>query len=211
MKLRELFESAHHTATVSFCFGRFNPPHQGHAQVWDAVKHAGQHWYIGTNPGTIGPNDPLPFDLKTAWMAAIDPSIQGHILGETSIVTLAARIYSDIGDGATIAYVTDATDWAWAGKLLHQYNGKESAHGYFNFAKIIHVPSPRVSSATALRTAARAGDMKAFYQAAGTNPDLVVNGQHYYDTVVAAVGQHPEKVKKVKKEKENGREIPPST
>jgi hypothetical protein len=53
--------------------------------------------------------------------------------------------------------------------------------------------------------------MKAFYQAAGTNPDLVVNGQHYYDTVVAAVGQHPEKVKKVKKEKENGREIPPST
>jgi hypothetical protein len=43
--------------------------------------------------------------------------------------------------------------------------------------------------------------MKAFYQAAGTNPDLAVNGQHYYDTVVAAVGQHPEKVKKVKKEK----------
>jgi len=211
MKLRELFESAHHKATAAFCFGRFNPPHQGHAQVWDAVKHAGQHWYIGTNPGTIGPNDPLPFDLKTAWMAAIDPSIQGHILGETSIVTLAARIYSDVGDGATIAYVTDATDWAWAGKLLHQYNGKESAHGYFNFAKIIHVPSPRVSSATALRTAARAGDMQAFYQAAGTNPDLAVNGQHYYDTVVAAVGQHPEKVKKVKKEKENGREIPSST
>jgi len=200
MKLRQLFE-AHHKVDAAFCFGRFNPPHQGHMEVWNAVKHAGNHWFIGTNPGTIGPNDPLPYDLKTAWMTAIDPAIKGHILGEQSVVTLAAKIYQQVGDGATVAYVTDAQDWAWAGKLLHQYNGKESNHGYFNFAKIIHVPSPRVSSATALRTAARAGDMDAFYQAAGTNPNLTVNGQHYYDTVVAAVGQHPEKVKKVKKEK----------
>jgi hypothetical protein len=200
MKLRQLFE-AHHKADAAFCFGRFNPPHQGHMEVWNAVKHAGRHWFIGTNPSTIGPNDPLPYDLKTAWMTAIDPQIKGHILGEQSVVTLAAKIYQQVGDGATIAYVTDSQDWAWAGKLLHQYNGKESNHGYFNFAKIIHVESPRVSSATALRTAARAGDMKAFYQAAGTNPDLAVNGQHYYDTVVAAVGQHPEKIKKVKKEK----------
>jgi hypothetical protein len=201
MRLRELFEAKHHRATAAFCFGRFNPPHQGHAQVWEAVKHAGQHWYIGTNPGTLGPNDPLNFDTKTAWMTAIDPDVAGHILGETSIVTLAARIYKEVGDGATIAYITDATDWAWSGKLLHDYNGKESNHGYFNFAKIIHVQSPRVSSATALRTAARAGDMDAFYHAAGTDPNLEVNGQHYFDTVVAAVGAHPEKVKKVKKEK----------
>lgn len=200
MKLRQLFE-AHHKADAAFCFGRFNPPHQGHMEVWNAVKHAGRHWFIGTNPGTIGPNDPLPYELKTAWMTAIDPQIKGHILGEQSVVTLAAKIYQQVGDGATIAYVTDSQDWAWAGKLLHQYNGKESNHGYFNFAKIIHVESPRVSSATALRTAARAGDMNAFYQAAGTDPNLVVNGKHYYDTVVDAVGQHPEKVKKVKKEK----------
>jgi len=200
MNLRQLFES-HHKATASFCFGRFNPPHQGHAEVWSAVKHAGHKWYIGTNPSTIGPNDPLTFDVKTAWMTAIDPEIKGHILGETSVVTLAAKIYADVGEGATIAYVTDATDWAWAGKLLMDYNGKESNHGYYKFAKIIHVPSPRVSSATALRTAARAGDMAAFYAAAGTDPDLRVNGKHYFDTVVAAVGEHPEKVKRAKKEK----------
>ena len=196
----KLFENKH-KATAAFCFGRFNPPHQGHMEVWNAVKHAGHKWFIGTNPGTIGPNDPLPYELKTAWMTAIDPQIKGHILGEQSVVTLAAKIYQQVGDGATIAYVTDSQDWAWAGKLLHQYNGKESNHGYFNFANIIHVESPRVSSATALRTAARAGDMKAFYQAAGTDPNLAVNGQHYYDTVVAAVGQHPEKIKKEPKAK----------
>jgi hypothetical protein len=200
MKLRQIFE-AHHKADVAFCFGRFNPPHQGHAEVWNAVKHAGHQWFIGTNPSTIGPNDPLPFDLKTAWMTAIDPDIKGHILGEQSIVTLAAKIYQQVGDGATIAYVTDANDWAWSGKLLNDYNGKESNHGYFNFAKIIHVPSPRVSSATALRTAARAGDEQAFYHAAGTDPNLTIHGKTYFDTVAIACGQHPEKVKKAKKEK----------
>jgi len=201
MNLRELFESTHTKVTAAFCFGRFNPPHQGHAKVWEAVKHAGHQWYIGTNPSTTGHNDPLPFDVKAAWMSAIDPSIEGHVLGESTVITLASKIYAEVGDGATVAYITDATDWAWAGKLLNQYNGKESTHGYFNFAKIIHIPSPRVSSATDLRNAARAGNMDAFYRAAGTDPNLEVNGQHYFDTVVAAVGQHPEKVKRAKKEK----------
>ena len=205
MKLRELFlESKHHKATVAFCFGRFNPAHQGHIEVWNKVKESGGEWYIGTNPTTIGPNDPLSFDVKTAWMTAIDPSIEGHILGEQSVVTLASRIYEQAGDGATIAYVTDAKDWAWSGKLLHDYNGKEASHGYYNFAKIIHIESPRVSSATELRNAARAGNEQAFYQASGTDPSLVINGKTYFETVAEACGHYPEKAKKepkIKKEK----------
>jgi hypothetical protein len=117
------------------------------------------------------------------------------------VLTLATTIYKELGErqGLTIAYVTDDQDWAWSGKLLNDYNGKEATHGYYNFAKIVHVPSPRVSSATALRDAARAGDMKTFYAAAGTDPDLEVGGKHYYDTVVDYLAQHPEKVKKPKK------------
>ena len=201
MRLRQIFETKHHKADAAFCFGRFNPAHQGHMKVWEAVKHAGNEWFIGTNPSTIGPNDPLPFDVKTAWMTAIDPSIKGHILGEQSIVTLAAKIYQQVGDGATIAYVTDSQDWAWSGKLLYQYNGKESNHGYFNFANIIHVESPRVTSATELRNAARAGNEKLFYQLAGVDPKLTIAGKTYFQTVAEACGQHPEKVKRVKKEK----------
>jgi hypothetical protein len=91
MNLRELLESTRTKATAAFCFGRFNPPHQGHAKVWEAVAKAGNNWYIGTNPTTTGPNDPLPFDVKTAWMSAIDPNVEGHILGETSVITLAAN------------------------------------------------------------------------------------------------------------------------
>jgi hypothetical protein len=199
MKLRQLFESQQ--ADAAFCFGRFNPPHQGHAEVWKAVKHAGHSWFIGTNPTTAGADDPLSFQTKIAWMAAIDPEIEGHILGEKSIMTLAAKIFSHLGEGKTIAYVTDATDWQWAGKLLHQYNGQKSMHGYYNFKNIIHVQSPRVMSATKLREAARAGNEQLFYQLAGVDPNLRVHGKTFFETVAEACGQHPVKVKKAKKEK----------
>ena len=199
MLLRELFEGP--DADAAFCFGRFNPAHQGHIEVWKAVQGAGHKWFVGTNPSTQGPNDPLRFEDKSAWMEAIYPPIKGHIMPEQSVVTLASRLYKMLGEGKTIAYVTDSNDWAWAGKVLNDYNGKEGPHGYYKFAKINHVESPRVSSATALRTAARAGDEAAFYAASGTDPKLTIGGKTYYEAVVASVYANPEKVKKAKKEK----------
>ena len=129
MRLRQLFEMSHRHANASFCFGRFNPAHQGHKEVWAKVKESGSSWYVGTNPTTIGPDDPLTYDVKTAWMMAIDPELKGHILGETSILTLASKIYEQLGDGQTINYVTDLKDWQWSGKLLKDYNGKQGTHG----------------------------------------------------------------------------------
>ena len=154
MKIRQLLKEAA-GVTAAFAFGRFNPAHQGHIAVWQTVEKAGVKWYIGTNPSTIGPNDPLTFEQKSAWMEEIYPPIAGHIVPEQSVVTLAAKIYKDLGgkEDATIAYITDETDWVWSGKLLNQYNGVEGKHGYYKFAQIVHVPSPRVSSATALRDA----------------------------------------------------------
>jgi hypothetical protein len=193
--------------SAAFCFGRFNPAHQGHAGVWDEVSKSGHKWYIGTNPTTIGPDDPLSFDVKSAWMEAIDPKIKGHIVGEKSVVTLASKIYADIGEGHYVNYVTDQTDWAWSGKLLKQYNGVKGPHGYYNFKDVLHVESPRVTSATDLRNAARAGDEKLFYELSGTNPNLTVHGKHYFETVAEACGQHPEKVKKSKSIKEVNQQI----
>jgi hypothetical protein len=204
MLLRNLFEDIGPVADAAFAFGRFNPAHQGHIEVYKAVQNAGKKWYIGTNPSTQGPNDPLSFEQKSAWMQAIYPAIQGHILPQQSVVTLASKLYELLPEGSTIAYVTDIKDWEWAGKLLNDYNGKEGPHGYYNFKAIKHVESPRVSSATALRTAARANDEAAFYAASGTDPELTVGGKTYFETVVDAVGAHPEKVKKVAKKKEQG-------
>jgi hypothetical protein len=202
MLLRNLFEDIGPVADAAFAFGRFNPAHQGHIEVYKTVQAAGRKWYIGTNPSTQGPNDPLSFEQKSAWMQAIYPAIQGHLLPQQSVVTLASKLYELLPEGSTIAYVTDSKDWEWAGKLLNDYNGKEGPHGYYKFKAIKHVESPRVSSATALRTAARANDEAAFYAASGTDPKLTVGGKTYFETVVDAVGAHPEKVKKVAKKKE---------
>jgi hypothetical protein len=202
MLLRNLFEDIGPVADAAFAFGRFNPAHQGHIEVYKTVQNAGRKWYIGTNPSTQGPNDPLSFEQKSAWMQAIYPAIQGHLLPQQSVVTLASKLYELLPEGSTIAYVTDSKDWEWAGKLLNDYNGKEGPHGYYKFKAIKHVESPRVSSATALRTAARANDEAAFYAASGTDPKLTVGGKTYFETVVDAVGAHPEKVKKVAKKKE---------
>jgi hypothetical protein len=204
MLLRNLFEDMGPVADAAFAFGRFNPAHQGHIEVYKTVQNAGRKWYIGTNPSTQGPNDPLSFEQKSAWMQAIYPAIQGHLLPQQSVVTLASKLYELLPEGSTIAYVTDIKDWEWAGKLLNDYNGKEGPHGYYKFRAIKHVESPRVSSATALRTAARANDEAAFYAASGTDPELTVGGKTYFETVVDAVGAHPEKVKKVAKKKEQG-------
>jgi hypothetical protein len=200
MKIRQVIKEAA-GVTAAFAFGRFNPAHQGHIAVWQTVERAGVKWYIGTNPTTIGANDPLTFEQKSAWMQAIYPQITGHIVPETSVMTLAARIFKELGnkEDATVAYITDADDWAWSGKLLNQYNGVEGKHGYYKFAQIVHVPSPRVSSATALRDAARADSKVAFYQASGTDPKLKVAGKTYFDTVKEAVTKYPLPVKKAKK------------
>ena len=204
MKINQvLIESA--GATVAFAFGRFNPAHQGHIEVWRAVEDAGANWFVGTNPNTIGPNDPLTFEQKSAWMAEIYPPISGHIVAQTSVLTLAAYIFKKLrkNERATVAYITDATDWAWSGKLLNQYNGVEGSHGYYKFAQIVHQPSPRVSSATALRDAARANDRVAFYDASGTDPKLTVDGLSYFDTVKQACEKYPLPVKRGQKVKES--------
>lgn len=197
MLLNEIFDQ--NKTDAAFCFGRFNPCHQGHVEVFKSVQGAGHKWFICTNPETSGPNDPLPFQVKAKWMTAIYPELKGHLLPEMSVMTAAAKIYELLGsDKATLSYVTDSNDWKWAGNLLKQFNGVESKHGFYKFSRIIHVESPRVSSATALREAARANDKKAFYSASGTDPKLKINGLSYFDTVVKYCKLNPEKKKKSK-------------
>lgn len=181
--------------SAAFAFGRFNPAHKGHVAVWETVKNSAPRWFIGTNGSTYNRDNPLPFKLKAAWMVAIWPELRGHILEETSVLSTAADIYQKLGSksGLTIAYITDTDDWNWSGKLLNDYNGREGSHGYYEFAEIIHVPSPRVSSATALRTAATEENKEAFYAASGTDPNLTVAGKPYYETVRDASHAFPAK------------------
>lgn len=175
MFLSQLFES---NGTVGIIFGRFNPPHKGHKAAW-MLASQNAAWYVGTNQNTQGPKDPLPYDVKVEAMETIWPELAGHIVPEQSWLTLASAAYKQHGDATLICY----TDEDWVTKTIQQYNGKEGAHGYYNFPLIKQHATPRLSSATALRDAVAAGDRDAFTKAAGVDADTPVAGTPFFDLV----------------------------
>jgi nicotinamide mononucleotide adenylyltransferase len=202
MLLRQLFESKNDS--VGIIFGRFNPPHQGHKAAWEMAAENDQ-WFVGTNQSTQGPKDPLPYDVKVKAMQAVYPEIKGHIVAEQSWLTLASKVYNEYGDAVLNVY----TDEDWVTKTLIQYNGKEGSHGFYNFENIDQKPTPRLSSATALRAAVQADDRQAFSQAAGVDADTPVGGNAFFDVVKHYLMPHVEKAaakpaKKKVKEPEQG-------
>lgn len=176
MKLRELFESK--SNRVAIIFGRFNPPHKGHKAAWQIAAKS-PVWYVGTNQGTQGPKDPLPFDVKVEAMTAIWPEVADHIVAEQSWLTLASKVFSEHG-GVELSCLTDED---WVTKTIQQYNGVEGPHGYYKFKSIKQHPTPRLSSATALRNAVIKNDRADFANAAGVDADTPVGGQPFFDVV----------------------------
>ena len=193
--------------TVGVCFGRWNPPHKGHRAAWE-IAAQNDTFYVGTNKNTEGPNDPLPYDVKLNCMETIWPEIKGHVIPEQSLFTLASKVFAKHGEGA---HLKVATDEDWLTSSLVKYNGIEGAHGYYKFASIEQVPTPRLSSATALRAAVRAGDRDAFAEAAGVDANTPVRvgakAIPFFDLVSHYLGKHPEKVKKIKEHKKGVRAI----
>lgn len=192
MRLRQLFEAKQ---SVGFIFGRFNPPHKGHRAAWEMLSK-NDAWYVGTNKSTQGPKDPLPYEVKIQAMKAIWPEVADHIIPHQSWLTLASEIFEKHGEVVLNVY----TDEQWVLKALNQYNGVEGkSHGFYNFPKINSVPTPRLSSATALRSAVAADDREAFEKAAGVPADTPVDGKPFFDLVAEYLGQY-------KKEDASGRE-----
>lgn len=167
MKARELFER---TETIGVCFGRFNPPHKGHAQAWKDASQC-NHWYVGTNENTNDKKNPLPYNVKVKCMEAVYPEITGHIVPSKRIFELATSVYDKHGDNNVLKVYTDED---WIVPNLERYNGKDSAHGYYKFERIEHIPTSRVSSATSLREAASTGDRSKFTVAAGIDADTPI-------------------------------------
>lgn len=196
MLLRELFESK--IESVGIIFGRFNPPHIGHKTAWKMASADNTYWFVGTNQSTEGPKDPLPYKVKVEAMKKIFPAIKGHIVAETSWLTLASKIYKEYGDVLLNIY----TDEEWVAKTLIQYNGKEGPHGFYKFSNIEPIATPRLSSATALRNAVIANDRDAFSQAAGVDANTEIGGQHYFDLVAHYLMPYQDVVKKPVKKKD---------
>lgn len=196
MLLRELFEARQES--IGIIFGRFNPPHIGHKNAWEMANEDNKNWFVGTNQSTEGPKDPLPYKVKVEAMKKIYPKIAGHIIAETSWLTLASKVYKEFGDVLLNVY----TDEEWVTKTLVQYNGKEGPHGFYKFSNIQPIATPRLSSATALRNAVVADDRNAFSKAAGVDADTEIAGQPFFDLVAHYLMPYQNVVKKTSKKKE---------
>lgn len=209
MRLREIFENIYQSVpeggeefdgglkTIGVCFGRFNPPHRGHREVWKAAS-TNPHWYVGTNESTSGPKDPLPYEVKLQCMAAVWPKVAGHVIPEQSLMTLASKIFEEHGENSHLKVYTDEE---WLYKTLTQYNGVQGkAHGYYKFNQIDWVRTERLASATNLRAAVRSGNKAAFYKDAGVKPNTMITlGEKSYpmfDIVAHFLNMYPEKVAK---------------
>jgi hypothetical protein len=191
MKLRQLFEAP--GETVGLIFGRFNPPHKGHKAAWEmAAKET--HWYVGTNAGTVGPKDPLPSQVKVLAMEAIMPEVKQHIVFSQSWLTLASELYQKHPDATLVLF----TDEGWVPKTIQQYNGAEGPHGSYNFKNIEVKPTPRLSSATALRKAVLDNSPEEFADAAGVPADTLIDvpGENitFFDMVAKYLEPHREKL-----------------
>jgi 4a-hydroxytetrahydrobiopterin dehydratase len=203
MKLNELFEAP--SDEVAIIFGRFNPPHKGHRAAWEIASQS-ENWFVGTNQSTVGLKDPLPYEIKVEAMKTVYPEIEGHLMPETSWVTMASKIYEKFGDVKLLVL----TDEDWVTKTLQQYNGiKGKPHGFYNFSSIEQKPTPRLSSATALRDAVANNDKDAFTKAAGINADELVAGKPYFDLVAEYMAPYleKEKAKAAKKKKSEDMDV----
>jgi len=104
------------------------------------------------------------------------PEIKTHICYERDWLTLASYVFEKHGDVCLKIY----TDESWVYKIIKEYNnvvGK--SHGFYNFSNIEPIETPRLSSATEVRNAAKAKDFAAFQKFVGK--DIVINGQSFFE------------------------------
>ena len=196
MRLRQLFEEK--VSEVAIIFGRFNPPHKGHKVAWEtaATKDV---WYVGTNQSTVGPKDPLPFEVKVECMKVVWPDVADHIVPETSWLTLASYVYQKHGAIKLII----VTDEEWVVPTVKEYNGKAGPHGEYNFPEIRLFHNSieeakadlRKSSATSLRDAVAKGDRQGFSDAAGVSSETPIMGKPFFDLVAEYLLPYQEKAK----------------
>ena len=189
--------------TVAIIFGRFNPPHKGHKHAWETASQVADQWYVGTNKSTVGPEDPLPFEVKIEAMKAIMPEVEDHLVAEQSWWTLATYVFKKYGGvpGRTLPFdLIVITDEPYVVPGLLKSNGQASQHGEYSFQDI-RLPFEnieqakkhlRISSATALRNAVAAGDRHGFAQAAGVSADTLVAGHKFFDLVAHYLIPHRE-------------------
>ena len=121
-------------------YGRMNPPTKGHEQVINKVMSAAKEYSAGHKVVLSHSHDtnknPLPADVKVKHARNAFPGthIEAATKEQPTILHHAAAMHEH---GVTHLHVVAGSDRVEAyHKVLHQYNGVKSGHGYYKFKSI---------------------------------------------------------------------------
>ena len=163
------------TNEVTFVFGRFNPPTEGHELLFDKLKKIsrGGAYRIYASKSVDPKKNPLPFKEKIKFMRKMLPKHARNIMADKDIRTVLDVCTKLYDQGFTKVTMVAGSDRVREFDiLLNKYNGKKSKHGLYNFEGAINVVSAgqrdpdsedvRGMSASKLRQFAAAGDLQGF-------------------------------------------------
>ena len=165
------------TGTVSFTFGRFNPPTTGHEKLCDAVKKANPSDYkIFVSHKQDPKTDPLEYSLKVAYMQKSFPKHKRNI-----VVSKSRNIFEilvELNSYENLIMVVGSDRVAEFKRIINEYNGVKARHGFYEY-KTVKVLSagerdPDAEgvtgmSASKMRAAAADSDFDSFKQGTPLN------------------------------------------
>jgi len=161
--------------SVVFTFGRMQPPHEGHEKLLNKVasEAIGRDYRIYASQSNDAKKNPLEYEEKIKIMRKMFPKHGRNIILDKKLKTLLEITVSLYNQNFTkIVLVVGSDRVSGMKKLLNQYNGVKSKHGFYEFPDGIEVisagerdpDSDDVSgmSASKMRQAAIEGDFKKF-------------------------------------------------
>jgi hypothetical protein len=176
MKLRDLFENS--GKSVSFVFGRLNPPTIGHKQLLDTAAKSNKDYKIFLSQSQDKKKNPLSYESKIQFIKSMFPEHAAKVVQDTSLNTImkvASYLYDQGYSNVTIVAGSDRIEELK--KLIEAYNGVDGkSHGYYKFDSINYVSSgdrdPDAEgiegvSASLAREKAAQGDLEGFSAATG--------------------------------------------
>ena len=173
-KFRDMMESRGDTAV--FTFGRLNPPTIGHGKLIDAMakqqsKNSGSKMHIFVSHSQDAKKNPLSYNKKVAYIRKMFPKYAKNVLTSKARTIFEVAVALHDKGYKAIVMVVGSDRVAEFEKLLNEYNGVESRHGYFGFDNIEVVSAgerdPDAEGATGMsaskmRAAAVEGDFESF-------------------------------------------------
>ena len=159
--------------TLTIGFGRFNPPHAGHAQLMDmaasSATEEGDDYVIVPSRTNDPEKNPLDADTKIGLMRKMFPQHSEKIVNDPANVTIFDVLKKAHNDGYTNVRVIGGSDRTKAfTKLTNDYNGD-----LYNFDNIEILSSGERDddaegvegySASRMRLAAKEDDFDSFYR-----------------------------------------------